>query len=254
MKEPCKYTQQVVTFLEGELPEQQSTLFEAHLVECTACADELADLQVAYEALVDSRAPVPGDPFFDTILSGVMDEIAQQDMVTRSTPRFTGVFSRLIGWLRARPFNVLTVASAAAIMVVGVVLVALLKQSPQQEGDEYTDSEMAQYNPDQELEAINDFALNENLVDPLLGIDDETAVELDLMFSEQILTELESDELIDEYDVYLDENVVAADGDGIYSEYSEYLDYGEIDPMGLYELDEDELDAFEDALMEYQKS
>jgi anti-sigma-K factor RskA len=115
----------------GALPPDECTGFEAHLAGCPACRQDVAELQVAADALPASVPPVlPPPELRDRIMAVVnadaellaaagehADRPARERAPERRRPRF------LSGW-RLRP--ALAAACAAALLLVGGLGGALL--------------------------------------------------------------------------------------------------------------------------------
>lgn len=128
---PCPQSENVGSYALGALPEDELRAFEAHLVDCDRCGDEIAGLKVVVDALPSAAPPAVPPSGLKRRLMAVVE--AEAELLRASGPaadRPAPPRSRRRlgqGWLAGlRPvLRPLAVAGAVAALAVGVAIGAL---------------------------------------------------------------------------------------------------------------------------------
>lgn len=127
---PCPQSENVGSYVLGALPEDELRAFEAHLVDCERCREEIAALRIVADALLGAAPPAEPPPGLKRRLMAVVE--SEAELLRASGPaadrpahphRRLGL-GRLVGLRPAlRP---LAVAGAVATLAVGVAIGALV--------------------------------------------------------------------------------------------------------------------------------
>ena len=103
------YREEIGAYLLGALAEAEAEVFERHLAGCERCAEEVARLRVAADAIPRSVTPLPAPP---GLKKSLMRAIAEESGARVSRPRLR---------IRLPTFPRLSPAIAAALVAVGVL-------------------------------------------------------------------------------------------------------------------------------------
>ena len=158
-------------FLAGELSADALRLFEAHIAACTDCRAELDQVEPVWTALGDLPEGKPGPGLRSRFYAALEEE--KRRVATADKPSWTKRAERWIdSWWPRRP--VFQVATAAVLLVVGVVAGANLKSAPKPNG------EIAQLKSDvQEMQQMVSLSLlkQDSSTDRLRGVNWSTRIE-----------------------------------------------------------------------------
>lgn len=119
----CRQTDQLLCeYLDGALPLEQHRAFEGHLEECPACAEALADSQLALGFVRNTPAV---DPPVELIADIIHDTIGVRGTLPVLAPVGGPVETGWRGWLRPF-FNPLLQPRFAMSMVMAVLSLSML--------------------------------------------------------------------------------------------------------------------------------
>ena len=162
-------------YLDGKLSSQERALVEAHLAQCSACAEQLEGFRQVSQSLESWQAPVPS-PWFEARL--------RQKIAADVAPR------GLTGWLSASlpsfPVSVAVLLLLAALLI----WIGGMRQTPEPNlivSDVKVDELLQVAGEEVELYMQLQAALQENSTDELLNIMEE----VELLNEFEVLGELQ---------------------------------------------------------------
>jgi len=123
----CKAArEQLLDYVEHELPPSRHEAIHAHLGSCSACTDELREIERLRAALAEAMVPDPGPGFWQAFPEQVL-QAGRAARATRRTP-----FSAWLAQLRAAPRFTGGLVAAAALVVLGVgIALVIAVRGPQ---------------------------------------------------------------------------------------------------------------------------
>jgi anti-sigma-K factor RskA len=120
MSERCQHADTVAAYLLGALPDEERREFEAHLVGCSLCRQDVAELRAASDALLRAAAPVPPPPQLrERVMSQVRAEAELLSAAGPAADRPRAARRRVLGLGFSRP---LALAGALAALAIGVAV------------------------------------------------------------------------------------------------------------------------------------
>ena len=124
---PCKYADELVSYLYDEASRAEKSRFEDHLINCSSCADELADFSVVRSSIVEWRDAEFMPLAVPAIQLPVQDIVSAPEISeSRSLlSRIRALFSLSPAWMGAG-------AMAALVICIGLIYVAVnYRQEPE---------------------------------------------------------------------------------------------------------------------------
>lgn len=116
----CQYAEELVSYLYDEIGSVEKSRFEAHIISCSSCADELADFSMVRSSIVEWRdaeftpLAVPEIRLPAPAVSSTRENLASDSLLAR----FRAIFSLSPAWAGAG-------AAAALLICAGLFFVAV---------------------------------------------------------------------------------------------------------------------------------
>ncbi len=163
-------------YLDGKLSSQERALVEAHLAQCSACAEQMEGFRQVSQSLERWQAPA-ASPWFEARL--------RQKVAEEAAPR--GLF----GWLLAplTSFPVSAPVSIAVLLLLAALLISSggIRRSPDLIANDVQVDELLQVVEEGDLYVQLQAALQENSTDELLNV----MAEVELLDEFEVLGELQ---------------------------------------------------------------